>query len=135
MKDLAQAVRRKVLVIEDNEDNMLLISTILRSRDYSPLAAWTGEQGIKMACRERPGVIVLDIQLPDMNGLDVLERLRADPRCKDIPIVAMTSFAMAGDGDRMLSAGCNGYIEKPIDPATVVARIEEFVAGAVAGHD
>ncbi len=114
-----------VLVIEDNEDNMKLITFILEKNGYQTITAETGAQGIQMAISEKPDLILLDIQLPDMNGLDVLKAIRNSESNGGIPIIAVTSFAMSGDRERLLDAGCNGYIEKPINPETFIFEIRQ----------
>ena len=112
-----------VLVIEDNQNNMLLISDILEVNGYRVLQAQTGVQGIEMAEEYLPGFIILDIQLPDILGYEVLARLRREEKTQNIPIVAMTSYAMVGDREKLLAAGCDGYVEKPINPSTVMDEI------------
>jgi len=114
-----------VLIIEDNLDNMLLISDILEINGYKLVKAETGSQGVDMAIKTLPDFIVLDIQLPDFDGYEVLHRIRNNEMTKRIPVIAMTSYAMAGDRGRLLNAGCDGYIEKPIDPATVMKQIRQ----------
>lgn len=119
---------KTALVIEDNEDNMVLITFILKHNGYGVLEAINGRQGIEIALRERPDFILLDIQLPDIDGLEVLRTLRASEINGRIPIIAVTSYAMVGDRERMLAAGCSGYIEKPIDPERIMAQIEQIIA-------
>ena len=119
---------KTALVIEDNEDNMVLITFILKHNGYGVLEAINGRQGIEIALRERPDFILLDIQLPDIDGLEVLQTLRASEINGRIPIIAVTSYAMVGDRERMLAAGCSGYIEKPIDPERIMAQIEQIIA-------
>ncbi|MBI4799983.1 MAG: response regulator [Desulfarculus sp.] len=119
---------KKVLVIEDNQQNMYLTTFMLERRGYQVLQAWDGEQGIQTATRAIPDLILLDIQLPEMDGYAVASTLKADPRLATVPIVAVTSYAMAGDRERILASGCNGYIEKPINPETFLAQIEQFLA-------
>lgn len=114
---------KKALIIEDNDDNMALISFILHKAGFDLLEARTGESGVELALQHRPDVIILDIQLPGIDGYEVLRRIRASEIDGSIPIVAMTSFAMAGDRERLLTSGCNAYIEKPIDPNKVVEQI------------
>lgn len=118
---------KRVLVIEDNENNMELITFILEANGYQTLRAETGQKGVDIAIQERPDFIILDIQLPDIMGTEVLKRIRKSEIGNSIPIIAMTSFAMAGDRERLLSAGCDGYIEKPIDPAVVMTQIQKVV--------
>ncbi len=116
-----------VLIIEDNLDNMLLISDILEFNGYALLKAETGLQGVAMAKEHAPDFIILDIQLPDIDGYEVLNRIRANEETDSIPVIAMTSYAMAGDRERLLNAGCNGYIEKPIDPELVMQQIQQVI--------
>ena len=118
---------KTALVIEDDDNNMELITFILESNGYQFIKAETGKRGIELALETSPDFIILDIQLPDMNGLEVLQSIRASKANGDIPVIAMTSFAMTGDREKMLSAGCNGYIEKPIDPAKVIEQIQEIL--------
>ncbi len=116
-----------VLVIEDNPDNMTLICDILELNDYKVLQAITGMQGVTMAEQTNPDFIVLDIQLPDIDGYKVLEKIRKSQKTKKIPVIAMTSYAMAGDKDWLLKAGCDGYIEKPIDSGLVIQQIQQAI--------
>jgi two-component system cell cycle response regulator DivK len=118
---------KRVLLIEDNEDNRVLITRLLERSGFSVTFAATGRSGYEMAVDARPDFILLDIQLPDMDGIEVLTMLRDNPESKGIPVIAVTSLAMSGDRDRLLSKGCNGYIEKPIDPLTVVPEIQGFL--------
>jgi len=115
------------LVIEDNPDNMMLIKDILEANGYSVLQAETGLQGVDMAEQYLPDFIILDIQLPDILGDEVLVRIRKIESTETIPVIAMTSYAMAGDREKLLAAGCNGYIEKPIDVATVTIQIKQII--------
>jgi CheY-like chemotaxis protein len=117
----------RVLVIEDNEKNLYLIAFILEKMGHGVLRAVTGEEGVETAVRERPDLILMDIQLPGIDGFEATRRIRASAAAGGIPIVAITSLAMTGDRERLLAAGCNGYIEKPIDPNTIMAQIAEFL--------
>lgn len=114
---------QKALVIEDNEDNMKLITFMLHISGYSTVWAENGISGVELAIREKPDFIILDIQLPDIDGYEVLRRIRLAEADGKVPIIAMTSYAMSGDRQRLLGAGCTGYIEKPIDPETVIEEI------------
>lgn len=114
---------KTALVIEDDDNNMELITFILESNGYQFIKAETGQKGIKLALEKKPDFIILDIQLPDMNGLEVLKKIRALEINVRTPIIAMTSFAMSGDREKILSAGCDAYIEKPIDPKKVMGQI------------
>lgn len=122
---------KTVLVIEDNPDNMLLISDILEANDYSVLQAETGLKGIEMAEENLPDFIILDIQLPDIIGNEVLKRLRNKTETQFIPVVAMTSYAMAGDREKLLAAGCNGYVEKPINPRNVMEQLNQAIGNKI----
>ncbi|MBT5472076.1 MAG: response regulator [Nitrospina sp.] len=116
-----------VLVIEDNADNMEIITALLGNAGYQIFTAMTGMEGLEMAIAKRPDFILLDILMPDINGDEVLQKLRATEEGKDVPVIAVTSCAMIGDRARLLAAGCNGYIEKPIDPMTIITQIREIL--------
>ncbi len=118
---------RKILYIEDNEQNMYLVTFLLEKHGYSVIPAIDGQEGIDTATREKPDLILLDIQLPRMDGHTVARHLRSNPDLSAIPIVAVTSYAMAGDRDKALAAGCNGYIEKPINPDTFIQQVEQHL--------
>jgi CheY-like chemotaxis protein len=118
---------KTALIIEDNDNNLELIRFILEQAQYKTRYAMTGTEGIQQALTIPPDFIILDIQLPDINGLEVLKKIRANPIGKDIPIIAMTSYAMSGDKERLLAAGCTSYIEKPIDPMTVISQIRDAI--------
>jgi len=118
---------KTVLIIEDNPDNMMLICDILELNGYATIHAKTGIQGFEMALEQQPDFIILDIQLPDISGYEVLDKIRDCDKTRTIPVIAMTSYAMAGDRERLLSAGCDGYVEKPIDPALVFDQIRQAI--------
>jgi two-component system cell cycle response regulator DivK len=103
-----------VLIIEDNDKNLKLVRDVLRINGFRTLEAVDAETGIELADDRHPDVILMDIQLPGMDGTQALARLRSQPRTADIPVVAVTAFAMAGDAERFRSAGFDGYISKPI---------------------
>ena len=113
------------LIIEDNDNKLELIRFILELAGYKTRFAMTGLEGVPQAVSIPPDFIILDIQLPNINGLEVLKRIRAHPVGSVVPIIAMNSYAMSGDRQELLAAGCNAYIEKPIDPTRVVKEIEE----------
>lgn len=117
----------KILVIEDNEQNIYLVTFILEKHGYQVTQARNGQEGISLARELKPDLILLDIQLPLMDGYAVARELKSNGELKHVPIVAVTSYAMAGDQERILKAGCVGYIEKPINPATFVAEIESYL--------
>lgn len=121
---------RKILVIEDNEQNLYLIRYILEGRGHEVSAARDGKEGIELASALRPDLILLDIQLPIMDGYAVARQLRQNPDLAGTPIVAVTSYAMPGDREKAIAAGCNGYIEKPIDPDTFEIQVEQYLPPA-----
>ncbi len=116
--------RLNVLVIEDNELNRYLLTFLLEHRGHRVRSATDGPAGIALAKALLPDLILLDIQLPTMHGYDVAAALREVESVGNIPIIAVTSHAMAGDREKALAAGCSGYIEKPIDPDTFVDEVE-----------
>jgi two-component system cell cycle response regulator DivK len=118
-------MRGKILIIEDNEQNLYLATFLLEKSGYEIVAARRGPEGIALAARIRPDAILLDIQLPEMDGYAVARALRQNESLNGVPIVAVTSYAMVGDRERALGAGCNAYIEKPINPETFVDEIEQ----------
>ena len=115
------------LVIEDNEDNMMLITRLLKKAGYATLWAPNGRKGLDMAQGSLPDFILLDIQLPDIDGTEVLRLLLASAITKAIPVIVVTSYAMAGDREKFLAAGCTAYLEKPIDPLRVIEQIRTVV--------
>jgi len=119
---------KKVLVVEDNRDNLRLITYALRRHDYEVISAETGLLGVELAIRERPAFILMDINLPDIDGLEATRRIRQSSTNGTVPIIAITSYAMAGDMDMVLDAGCTGYFEKPIDPLTIMDKIHALLA-------
>lgn len=118
-----------ILVVEDNSTNMKLSTFILESADYTVLAATSAEAGLALAREHHPDLVLMDIQLPGMDGLEATALLKADEATRRIPVIALTALAMKGDEERILAAGCNGYIAKPLDYkqflATVKATLEE----------
>jgi len=118
---------KKVLVVEDNEQNRYLMQFMLEQSGYEVVMADSGAQAIVMAVQERPDLILMDIQLPDTDGLDVTRQIRSSEADGNVPIVAVTSFAMVGDREKALAAGCSGYIEKPINPETFLEEIGRYL--------
>jgi two-component system cell cycle response regulator DivK len=117
------------LLIEDNEQNRYLLTFLLEQHGYTVMSAEDGPRGIEAAKTFLPSIILLDIQLPTMDGYSVARALRQIEDLVVIPIVAVTSYAMPGDRERAIASGCNGYLEKPIDPETFVAEMESIVFG------
>lgn len=121
---------RTVLLVEDNEDNQMIYSLYLEQRGgFRVLLAWNGQAGIELARKEMPDVILMDVSLPVLNGLEATRVLKADPRTRDIPIIALTAHAMLPDRTRAADAGCNGYVSKPAEPQTVLNEVLRHLPG------
>lgn len=119
-----------VLVVEDNPTNMVLSTFLLESADYAVFGATTAEAGLAMAREEQPDLILMDIQLPGMDGLHATTLLKADPHTRHIPVIALTALAMKGDEERILAAGCDGYIAKPLDYKDFLSVVKATLADA-----
>jgi len=117
----------RILVIEDNEANLELMVYLLRAMGYEPLSAEDGLSGLALARDLVPDLVLCDINMPGMNGFEVATELRADVRTRQIPIIAITAFAMVGDRERILASGFDMYLSKPIQPETFVDQIRELV--------
>jgi two-component system cell cycle response regulator DivK len=117
-----------ILLVEDNEDNRIIYSTYLRYRGYRVLEAADGEAGVAIARAELPDLILMDVSLPKMDGLEATRILKSGPTTARIPIVALTAHALLEDRQKSAAAGCDGYISKPVEPAEVVAEIERLLA-------
>jgi two-component system cell cycle response regulator DivK len=120
-------VQTKILLIEDNEQNRYLVAFLLEKHGHEVVMAPDGPAGIELASEERPALILLDIQLPGMDGYAVARALREVSSLANTPIVAVTSYAMLGDREKALAAGCDGYLEKPINPDTFVSQVEGYL--------
>lgn len=121
-------MKTRVLVIEDNELNLYLVRFLLERCNCEVAAARDGNRGLEMAAEVLPDLVILDIQLPGMNGYTVARRLRKIEALANVPIIAVTSHAMVGDREQTMAAGCTGYIEKPIDPHTFSREVLGFLA-------
>ena len=122
-------MKKRVLIIEDNDQNRYLFSLLLKNSNYAVEEAVNGRDGIDAAIRLQPDLILLDIQLPDIDGYEVARSLRKTDSLIDTPIIAVTSYAMTGDREKSIDAGCSGYIEKPINPESFITQIEKFLPG------
>ena len=118
---------KRILVVEDNEDNLYLIRFILKKGGFEVIEARDGAEGVELAINKKPNLILMDIQLPDINGIEVTRRIRASEANGDIPIIVLTSYAMTGDREKALAAGCTAYIEKPINTETIMAEIKKYI--------
>ncbi|GAB6280833.1 MAG: response regulator [Thermovirga sp.] len=123
--------RTKILIIEDNEQNLYLMRFLLEHEGYKVVSAVDGREGIEMASRERPDAILLDIQLPLLDGYGVARELRKVDELASVPIIAVTSYAMPADRGKCLAAGATGYMEKPIDPDTFVSHVRKYLPEGV----
>ena len=127
-------MNQKILIIEDNEQNLYLLTFILTNQGYEVIQARDGRDGIAKAKTEKPDLILLDIQLPEMDGYTVAGCLREEADIRNTPIVAVTSYAMVGDKAKSIAAGCTGYIEKPIDPETFAEQVSKFLKNGGRGE-
>ncbi len=118
---------KKVLVIEDNEANLYLICVILQKLGCQVIKAQDGLIGVELAINEKPDLILMDIQLPKMDGYEATKRIREIEELKEILIIAITSYAMVGDKEKILAAGCNAYIEKPINPESFIEELKKYL--------
>src|SRR5260221_5423569 len=118
-----------ILVVEDNEKSMKLFRDVLRATGYRTLEASTGGQALLLAARHGPALVLMDIRLPDMTGVEAVARLRMDERTTRIPVVALTAQAMKGDRERFIEAGFDGYLSKPVDIDELLATVEQHSAG------
>ena len=122
-----------ILVVEDNERNLKLLRDVLEYAGYDVRVARTGEDGVTLAVKEPPDLVLMDLQLPGIDGMEALRRLRESPRTADIPVVAVTAQAMKQDRERALAAGFNGYVEKPISVRAFPDQVRGFLSGGEEG--
>ena len=118
---------KRILVVEDHEDNRQILRDLLASAGYDMIEAEDGEAGVAAAAAERPDLILMDIQLPILDGYEATRRIKANPALNAIPIIVVTSYALSGDEDKARVAGCDAYIAKPYRPRLLLARIREFL--------
>jgi len=118
---------KRILVIEDTEDNRQIIRDLLSSVGYELIEATDGVSGVALAQKERPDLILMDIQLPEIDGYEATRRIRAIPELAKVPIIAVTSYALSGDEAKTREAGCDGYVAKPFSPRQLLAKIREFL--------
>jgi two-component system, cell cycle response regulator DivK len=121
----------RILLIEDNEHNRRIIRDLMTSVGYELVEAITGEDGVAMAEAHAPDLILMDIQLPDIDGYEATRRIRANATSRDIPIIAVTSYAFSGDDAKARAAGCNAYVTKPFSPRLLLAKIREYLPEVV----
>lgn len=120
--------QKTVLVVEDNALNMKLFCDILSARGHNALTTGDGMEAMELARQHRPDLILMDIQLPEVSGMDVIRWLKSDPDLKSIPVIAVTAFAMKGDDERILASGCEAYLSKPISVAHFMETVDKFLS-------
>jgi two-component system, cell cycle response regulator DivK len=118
-----------ILVVEDNPKNMKLFRDVLQASGYRALEATTGGRGVELVLERRPDLVLMDIQLPDIDGVEALRRLRGDERTASVPVLALTAQAMAGDSQRFLAAGFDGYLSKPVNVADLLGAVTRICEG------
>jgi two-component system, cell cycle response regulator DivK len=118
---------KRILVVEDTEDNRRILRDLLTRAGYELIEAVDGESGVAMATTHRPDLILMDIQLPVLDGYEATRRIRANPDTRSIPIIAVTSYALSGDESKVLAAGCDGYVAKPFSPRKILAKVQELL--------
>jgi two-component system, cell cycle response regulator DivK len=118
---------KRILVIEDHEDNRRILRDLLTSAGYEPIEAVTGEEGVALAETHHPDLILMDIQLPGLDGYGATRRIKANPALRQIPVIAVTSYALSGDEVKVKEAGCDAYVTKPFSPRALLAKIREYL--------
>jgi two-component system cell cycle response regulator DivK len=118
---------KRILVVEDQEDNRQILRDLLGSAGYEMTEAWDGEASVSAAKEQRPDLILMDIQLPLMDGYEATRRIKSDPQLKNIPIIAVTSYALSGDDSKARAAGCDAYVTKPYSPRELLAMIRQYL--------
>jgi two-component system cell cycle response regulator DivK len=119
---------KRILVVEDQEDNRQILRDLLTNAGYEMIEAEDGEQALVQSAKWRPDLILMDIQLPLMDGYEATRRLKSDPNLTAIPIIVVTSYALSGDEEKARAAGCDAYVAKPYSPRALLAKIREYVA-------
>ena len=119
---------KKILVVEDTQNNRRILNDLLTNAGFEVVEAVDGEKGVAMAAEIKPDLILMDIQLPLVDGYEATRRIKANPELKSIPVIAVTSYALSGDEAKARAAGCDGYFAKPFSPRVILAKIREFLA-------
>src|SRR5262245_41135326 len=123
-----RSMSKCILVVEDQEDNRRILRDLLGNAGYELIEAESGEEALTAVDAQRPDLILMDIQLPAMNGYEAAQRIKSNPDMKAVPIIAVTSYALAGDEAKALAAGCTAYISKPFSPRALLAKVREYLA-------
>jgi two-component system, cell cycle response regulator DivK len=119
---------KRILVVEDTENNRRILNDLLTNPGFEVIEATDGEKGVAMAAERQPDLILMDIQLPVVDGYEATRRIKADPVLRKIPVIAVTSYALSGDEAEARAAGCEGYIAKPFSPRVILAKVREFLS-------
>lgn len=120
-------MKKRILIVEDTEDNRQILRDLLSHAGFDLIEASDGAEGIEMATRYHPDLILMDIQLPSVDGYEATRQIKADPALKAIPVIAVTSYALSDDMTKAMAVGCNGYVAKPFSPRALLAKIHEFL--------
>lgn len=126
---------KPILIVEDNDKNLKLVRDVLRFKGYETIEAMTAEEGLRLAREELPSLILMDIQLPDFDGITALMRLRADQLTREMPVLAVSASAMPDDQQKIIASGFNAYITKPIDILNLIQTVERFIGKAPKDND
>jgi two-component system, cell cycle response regulator DivK len=118
---------KRILIVEDHEDNRKILRDLLTSAGFALVEATTGEEGVTLAETGRPDLILMDIQLPGLDGYEATRRIKGNPALRQIPIIAVTSYALSGDDVKAREAGCDAYVTKPFSPRALLAKVREFL--------
>jgi len=121
-------MNKTILVIEDHEDNRRIMRDLLMSAGYEVIEAVTGEEGVTAAETHRPDLILMDVQLPGLDGYEATRRIKANPSLQKVPVIIVTSYALSGDDVKAFEAGCDAYVSKPFSPRELLAKIREFLS-------
>jgi two-component system cell cycle response regulator DivK len=124
---------KRILVIEDTDDNRRILRDLLTNAGFEVIEALDGAAGVALALAERPDLILMDIQLPIVDGYEASRQIKSNPELRNIPIIAITSYALAGDEEKTAAAGCEGYLAKPVSPRQVLAMVRDFLGKATSG--
>ena len=118
---------KRILVVEDQEDNLRIMRDLLNDAGFEVIEAGNGNEALSVAEAERPHLILMDIQLPELDGLEATRRIKANPAIRHIPVIAVTSYAMSEDNERAMAAGCDAYFAKPVSPRALLVKIREYL--------
>jgi two-component system cell cycle response regulator DivK len=118
---------RRILIVDDHEDNRRILHDLLANAGYEIIAATTGQDGVALAETRAPDLVLMDIQLPDIDGYEATRRIKGNPILRHIPVIAVTSYALSGDDAKAIAAGCDGYVAKPFSPRALLAKVREYL--------